>query len=223
MCAISNKALSQEKIIPEWTIPKGIALVYPDRLKDNPEDNLKKSELIPFYYSFIQAIIDNADISQLTIIHRPGLKENLAKTFKSSRMNINLIEIGYVQDIWIRDWAPIAMSKSFAFKAKYFPQYFKPNEEWFAKQDDNAGTELVSKFLNIKIQKLAFNNEEIILDGGNFIHNGKGIGITTKRILEDNSLSNDEIKQTFKEQLDITKLIIVDPEPYDKTGHILME
>ncbi len=200
------------QIRPEWTMPKGVALVYPDKLPDN------RNKLIVFYDSFIRAILDNSDIDELTIIHRPRLKEKLSKKFPSDK--VNLIEISYVQDIWIRDWAPVATTIDKAIKAYYSPQYFAQHEKQYAYQDDKAGTELTKK-LKISVSNLTCNNQQLILDGGNFVHNGNGIGITTNRIITDNeSISIDEIQEIFKEQLGILKLIIVPVEPGDETGHV---
>jgi len=207
---IKNK--TSVKIIPEWTTPKGVALVYPEKLPDN------RDKLIKFYDSFIQTILDSSDLSEVTILHRPGLKEMLTKKFQSDR--INLIEISYVQDIWIRDWAPLATTTDKVIKAYYSPQYFAQHNKQYAHQDDKAGIE-ITKILKINVTNLTCLNQRLILDGGNFIHNGNGIGITTNRIIADNeSLSIDEIRKTFSKQLGISKLIIVPVEPGDETGHV---
>lgn len=214
------QAQNKIQLIPDWTIPKGIALVYPEKLPESPSEKIKKKDLIEFYDNFIKNIIDNAEISEVTIVHRIGLKEKLTKLFPSTK--IKLVQINSVQDIWIRDYAPIATTTNHnSIKASYNPLYFQKNEKLYAQQDDTVGRVLAEKYLNMKITDLVCNSNKVILDGGNFIHNGNGIGITTNRIIADNEwLSIDEIHNTFKEQLGISKLIIIPVEPGDETGHI---
>lgn len=219
---ISAPIQAQNKIqlIPDWTMPKGIALVYPEKLPESRKEKIKKKDLIAFYDSFIQKIIDSSEISELTIVHRIGLKEKLSKLFSSAK--IKLFQMKDVQDIWIRDYAPIATTTNHnAVKASYYPQYFSKTDKIYAQQDDTTGQVLAKTYLKIKITDLVFNSNRVVLDGGNFIHNGNGIGITTNRIIADNEwLSIDEIHKAFKEQLGISKLIIVPVEPGDETGHI---
>lgn len=216
-----SKEMKNIKLIPEWEKPKGVALVYPEKLPENPEETIKKNDLLKFYDVFIQEIIDKADISEITVIHRRGLKEKINK-FKSNRIEIKPFEIGYVQDIWIRDWAPIAQTtiKS-VIKANYFPSYFASGDKWYAEQDHNSGIKLATEHLGMNVKNLLLAQEELVLDGGNFIHNGNGVGITTNRIITDNeSYSIKEIRDVFKKQMGISKLIIVPVEPGDITGHI---
>lgn len=206
------------------SLKNNVALVYPEKLPDN------RNVLISFYDSFIMELLNDSDLNELTIIHRLGLKEKLHEKFLSNK--VNLIEQNCVQDIWLRDYAPIYINKETVFKALYNPSYFHENNKktqyadkektifYYASLDEKTGVEL-AKELQINIANLINNNQRIILDGGNFIHNGNGIAITTNRIIADNeSLSIEEIRKTFKEQLGISKLIIVPVEPGDETGHV---
>jgi len=196
-----------------------VAIVYPEKL---PE---KRGVLIPFYYEFINLLIDSKEISEITIIHRSGLKENLQNKFQSSK--IHLIEINTVQDIWIRDFAPFYIKDSVAYKGIYNPSYFLEKNKktlflddsktifYYASFDDNAG-KIIAEQLGFSVIDVG-----ITIDGGNFIHNGAGVGITTNRIISENeSMSIQEINNFFKEKIGINKLIILPVEPGDETGHI---
>jgi agmatine deiminase len=198
---------------------KNIALVYPEKLPEN------RKELVEFYFYFINILIESPEVNEITIIHRRGLKESLIKDFTSSK--IRLIEINTVQDIWIRDYAPFYWDGTTAFKGIYNPSYFiekngktlysnkNPSIFYYAEFDDKVGSEL-AKLLNINTKKI-----DLIIDGGNFIHNGKGIAITTNRIISENeSLSIQQIKDIFKKELGMSKIIILPVEPGDDTGHI---
>ena len=209
----SNNLLSQAADLTK------VALVYPEKLPDN------RNKLIPFYDEFINLLIQEQELKEVTIIHRSGLKEKLQKKFPTSK--IRLIEINSVQDIWIRDFAPFFIKDSIAYKGRYNPSYFiEFNKKtafldddktifYYASFDDMAG-KTIPKQLDFTVKNVA-----ITIDGGNFIQNGVGIGITTNRIISENeSLSIQEIQDFFKEELGIIKLVILPVEPGDETGHI---
>jgi agmatine/peptidylarginine deiminase len=62
---------------------------------------------------------------------------------------------------------------------------------------------------------------EIVLDGGNFIHNGQRTAITTNRIIADNeNLFVQQIRDVFWMRLNIENLLIIPVEPGDRTGHV---
>lgn len=196
-----------------------IAIVYPEKL---PE---KREILTSFYDEFLQLLINSKEISEITIIHRQGLKEKLIKAFPSTK--VKLFEYSSVRDIWIRDFAPFLIIDSIAYKGIYNPSYFMETNRktsflddektifYYASFDDNVGRKIA--------EQLGFivRNVSITIDGGNFIHNGSGIGITTNRIVSENeSMSIQEINDFFKENFGIKKLIILPVEPGDETGHI---
>jgi agmatine deiminase len=217
--AQSEKRLKQyqssflKHITPEWTTPKGIVLVYPEKLP------LNRSVLTDFYNVFIQKLIDEVAIEQIFIIHRPSLKEKLNKLFHNSQKLI-FFESSSVQDIWVRDFAPIFKNKQKVVKALYNPSYFKKEHEKYAEFDDKLGIEL-AKELGYIVKRLESKNKKLALDGGNFVHNGKGTAIVSNRVIGDNETwSIQEVEKLFLNKLNISNLIFVPVEPDDFTGHI---
>ncbi|MGD1702504.1 agmatine deiminase family protein [Dapis sp. BLCC M229] len=62
---------------------------------------------------------------------------------------------------------------------------------------------------------------DIELEGGNFVHNGKGTAIVTEKLYAQNpQKSKEEINQLIKEKTSIEKLVVVPKQPGDMTGHI---
>lgn len=58
-------------------------------------------------------------------------------------------------------------------------------------------------------------------DGGNFTHNGAGTGIATRRILKDNpGMTEAAIRRIMLKELGIERLVLIDEEPGDVTGHV---
>ena len=76
---------------------------------------------------------------------------------------------GFIPDIWIRDFAPIVTPKGL-FKFRYEPNYLPQK---------HAGQ--VDKSIRIFCQKLDLQAENmpLILDGGNFVFNGKDKAVIT--------------------------------------------
>lgn len=195
----------------DFSFDNKVAIVYPELL---PE---KRYDLISFYDSFIETLLREECVTELLIVHRPGLKEKLNKKFASNKLKF--LQTKDVQDIWIKDWAPILTSGN-AVKAFYSPNYFDQKEKKYAHLDDMVGFELI-KFLNKDEIKLSCNNKRLILDGGNLIQNGQGLAITTNRIIAENeSCSINQIQEIFKKRMGIDRLIFVPVEPGDVTGHV---
>jgi agmatine deiminase len=203
---------SRFKPIPEFQKPKGVAVVYPKGLPTG------RDELIGFFDSFVDLLIRKAELSEIAILYRRGLKKELTRKFPDKR--IRFIAIPSLQDIWIKDWAPIAISSDRAIKAHYHPAYLSQGDHRWAEGDDRSGFELC-KTLGLRVIPLEVAGHEIVLDGGNFIHNGQGTAITTNRIIADNeNLFVQQIRDAFRMRLNIENLLIIPVEPGDRTGHV---
>jgi agmatine deiminase len=117
--------------------------------------------------------------------------------------------------IWLRDYLPIVTyvnGKRYIAKAIYKPSYMYVEE---SKPLNSAGREIPAKL------GLRFSELPLIWDGGNLTHNWKGIGIITKRLLKDNKKFNErQIRYLLKKHLGLRKIIFIDEEPFDKTGHV---
>ncbi|MBL7113079.1 MAG: agmatine deiminase family protein [Bacteroidales bacterium] len=212
---VMTTTLNSQNIIPEWKEPKGLVLVYPKDLR---------SSLTTCYKELIKSVLASTKLSELTLIVRPTAKKEI-ETFclsLNTQTKIRFFETDKVQDIWARDFCPIYFSNQTVCKALYNPSYFNKNQiSKYADPDEQTGIELAN-FLNLKVKYfLQSGKDNLILDGGNFIHNGQGIAIVTNRVIADNeTLSIDYIREIFKTQLNISDLILVPVEPGDETGHI---
>ena len=210
MLTIKNNS---QNINPEWKEPKGLVLVYPKDIRN---------KLVNVYKEFIKVVTKETKIPEITLIVRPtaikDIDNYIIKCNLNIQTNIHYFETESVQDIWVRDFAPIYFSNGIVFKALYKPSYFKEKEiNKYAELDNQTGLDLAN-YLELKINTERSN---LILDGGNFINNGQGSAIVTNRVIRDNeTLSICEIKHIFKKQLNISNLIFLPVEPSDMTGHI---
>lgn len=204
-----------QNIIPEWEKPKGLVLVYPKDLR---------SSLTTCYKELIKSVLTSTKVRELTLIIRPTAKVEIERFIQSlnSEAVIRLFETNQVQDIWARDFCPIYFTNNTVCKGLYNPSYFSKGQIIkYADPDEQTGIALAN-FLELQIkyfQKAGKDN--LILDGGNFIHNGQGSAIVTNRVIADNqNLSIERIREIFKTQLNISNLIFAPVEPGDETGHI---
>ncbi|MCX6162886.1 MAG: agmatine deiminase family protein [Ignavibacteriae bacterium] len=195
------------KAIPEWETPKDIYLVNPDcipasRRNDRYEKicNLYK-KLVYCFPGYINVNIFGDSIS-------PGA--NITVPTEQFKL-INLS----VDNIWIRDWAPFLArdeaGNSVLMKFIYEPFYQSKSES----ENGNESAKWLVCFLHLEMYLVP-----LIVDGGNFTHNGEGIGIVTNRVISDNEYySIKEIEDIFSKYLGIDKLIFIPVEPGEETGH----
>jgi agmatine deiminase len=200
-------------IVPEWANPSAIALVWPEHLPSGVGSRIKS-----FYRDFIRLLL-REDISILLLYCESLDLPKLKNLF--SQDNITFHYEPKVADIWIRDFGPLFFEdngKLRPIKTLYQPSYAYSAEEvnWFGR-NNKVGFELTKQVPD----KVELNGDELILDGGNLIHNGCGTGIVTNRVFSDNEhLFEHEIRSVFREKLGIDELHIIPSEPGDNTGHI---
>jgi agmatine deiminase len=195
------------KAIPEWEKPKSVFFVYPEQLP-RLRYKIGRFQLAELYDDLIRTM---PDYIQINIIIK---SKTIEEKFDYSYPKMKMIYLPSVQDIWIRDWAPILAKdesgNTTGIKFNYSPAYLTKSEP----KDDNTGK------LLIQYLKMPFAEVSLVLDGGNFAYNGNGIGIVTNRVVSDNeNLSIKEIKDIFKQNLGIEQLIFIPVEPGDETGH----
>ncbi|NQY68853.1 MAG: hypothetical protein HRT72_14155 [Flavobacteriales bacterium] len=98
-------------------------------------------DLVPFYDNYIEAFATNAGVPKLIIVHSPEAKKELAGKFSSKGVQVELLELKEVRDIWIKDWAPLSVSLDNYVKFKYALSYLKDNIE-SSILNDSAGVKL---------------------------------------------------------------------------------
>ncbi len=159
------------------------------------------------YWQVLQELIvniinyTNAQILLLycgKIYTKQKLKDN-SKFFDKYKNRIQIIQMQNLDSVWVRDFMPIGIADNKALKALYYPTYYederfdgKEGDRKYAKNADNVGTSL-TKVLRYTLQNLKFRQKDIILDGGNFIHNKK-IGFISARVLTENFYLNNKIE-----------------------------
>ena len=116
-----------------------------------------------------------------------------------------------VEDIWIRDLAPVVPSRQVKFT--FLPTYLSKSTAKFI--DRSFETWLANLDLSYGVKS------DLVLDGGNVVDNAAGSrAIITSRVLTDNPhLPRDELHDQLRRVLGVDQLAIIDEIPGDTTGH----
>jgi agmatine deiminase len=208
-------AENQKQLLPDWEKCKSVFFVWPEHLDAGVGSLMKKD-----YLNLIHKIIRHS-----------GKKIKLLTTLEPSHLRekydfIKRIEIiqAPVNDVWIRDYAPLQLKengKICLVKPSYNPFYLQNKEDRKYAEAGNKLSEFFGALTNKSLTNVYGNFSEFKLDGGNIITNGKGLGISTNRVIAENeTMLIRDIKETFRRDMGITKLLIVPTEPNDFTGHI---
>lgn len=194
--------------IPSWADILALVLVWPSECG--------RAVLVDGHAKFILALPAEQKVLLVLRADNEKKKEKIRRTLQNRR-GVDFIVLPTVKDIWICDWAPLQTQSEgnrIGMKTTYNPRYLGVDPT-FASGDDTAGLALMDKCAMDSISM------PIVLDGGNFTHNGNGIAIVTERIREDNhSYSDAELRELFQRFLGIDKLLIIAEEPGDETGHV---
>lgn len=117
---------------------------------------------------------------------------------------------GSVPDIWIRDFAPVRTAAG-TFKFRYQPAYLRRQDALSIERG------FMHWFRSVGLEASPL---DLILDGGNFVYNGRDSAIITERVLEDNpARTRAEIHRNIQTELQLEHLAIIPEGPREKTGH----
>ena len=136
-----------------------------------------------------------------------GCHSDIFQRLKSTLEKHHEVRVLDLPDIWIRDFAPFFTDK------KPIPLLYKPPNQSFQKSE-HIQSECLKYFPDFPIPL------SVRFDGGNLITNRQGIGIATKKPLELNHLSQDQMNQLMAELFDIKQMVWLPCETGDKIAHI---
>ena len=191
-------------LIPEWETDT-VTLVLPNIFMEYYNETIKELEV--FYAEFL---IEIAKYDRVICIV-PDL-EHANKMVQLTGLNLSNFRISDLEDIWIRDFAQVQSTQNY-LKFIYQPSYDE------RETCNRIEKEIRKYFYNFIQEDVKF--IDLKLEGGNFIHNGKGTAIVTDKLYYQNpDKTPEEINQLIKETTLIEKLVVVPTQPGDMTGHI---
>ncbi len=193
-------------LIPEWKTDT-VTLVLPNVLMEYYNEYL--TELDNFYANFLIEIAKYDRVICLVID-----QAHADKMVKLTDLDPSIFKIADVEDIWIRDFAPIQSDRGF-LKFIYQPEY---DDQLDCEDIEDSFMNYFNKSIDSSVNKSFI---DLKIDGGNFSHNGKGTAIVTEKLYSQNShKTKEEIHQIIKAKTSIEKLVVVPIQPGDITGHI---
>lgn len=181
---------------------KTLIVLSAPSIKDNYYAS-KLTDIIDYMSNFANQVIGKDEVVILVDAHTRPLFEG--------KVPSNILLPANIDDIWIRDFAPVLPSKQIKFK--FSPSYHRKQT---SKQIDNS---FEHWFQQNGLHYQAKSN--IILDGGNVVDNASGTRvIVTDRILYDNpTLTKSTAKDQLKQLLGVQEVAIIREPPDDTTGH----
>lgn len=195
-------------LIPDWDTD-GVILVLPSAFMNYYNEFLAELEL--FYADFLVEIAKHDWVT--CIVPNQAYVEKMVRL---TGLNEKKFDIALVEDIWVRDFAPIQSEQCY-IKFVFNPTYeSKSNNEFIDKSFMDYFCLSKVKDYDVDIMHL-----DLRLEGGNFTHNGKGTAIVSEKLYSQNrNKSKEEIERLLRDKLFIEKLVVVPTEPGDRTGHI---
>ncbi len=114
-----------------------------------------------------------------------------------------------VYDIWIRDFSPLFPANPTKFV--FAPDYLRKR---ISKEIDDSFRAFT------QAAELNYPANDLVIDGGNFVHNGLDKAVFTERVFSDNpGMAPQEIETALKEALGLDEIAFIPEEAGDTTGH----
>lgn len=179
--------------MPDW-LTTTVLLVDPTSFPDHCRSG---RDLRPTYRALIR-ILQNTGAPFILIGNKRA--ERLAEPF-------HLIES--IPNIWIRDWGPV-VGTSAVHAFRYDPDYAKGE---YSPAKVRHAQQAVADLIGKPLQRV-----DLVLDGGNLVHNGR-IAIVTEKVFRENpDLSHAQIAERIR-SLGFKRVVFIPNEPGDVVGH----
>ncbi|MCP4603328.1 MAG: agmatine deiminase family protein [Proteobacteria bacterium] len=158
-------------------------------------------DIIAYDITFANSVAGNDNIIIL-------MDEDTLPYFKGQVPEDVLLQ-GDVYDIWIRDFSPLFPPNPSKFV--YSPDYL----------EDQVSQEIDASFCAFtRAVGLSYPTSDLVIDGGNFVHNGVDKAVFTERVFSDNlGATPQEIETVLKETLGLREIAFIPEEVGDTTGH----
>lgn len=115
-----------------------------------------------------------------------------------------------LEDIWLRDFAPVKPQKPLRFRYTAAGQ----------NGDQRVAGEVQRQFSRvIRSQRLTTDKARYLLDGGNIVSDGTGKVVVTERFLKDNLISRERGIAILKRVLKAAQVAIIEPDDPDGLAH----
>lgn len=145
--------------------------------------------------------------SRLLARRYPALCGRVRRVIQDHGVQVRFLE--GTADVWIRDYAPIQITKKRFVKFHYIPDYLRGCKHLITK-DEICG----------QLQELGeINHSDLVVDGGNIVVARTRVILTEKVFWENPKWKRTQVRKHFQETFHNRTCIIVPTEPLDPIGH----
>lgn len=203
MSEIAASDASAARPVPDWQTGR-VTLVLPTAEMYAYNAELAALELL--YADLVRELSLREDVACLV----PAAPD-AEKMARLSGLSPECFPVVRLPDIWVRDFAPVAALPA-SVKFRYRPLY----------SDAKLNAAIDEAFLAY-LDKIGapVRLDDLVLEGGNFVHDGAGTGIVTEKVFAVNrGLARSAVRERLREALGLQRLVLVPAEPGDRTGHV---
>jgi len=145
--------------------------------------------------------------SRLLAQRHRALFDGVSRVLEEHRIPVRFLE--GTADVWIRDYAPVQISKEHFVKFRYAPDYLRGCETLI------TGDEICGQLHELG----QIRRSELVVDGGNVVAARTRVILTEKIFRENPKWKRTELRQRFQQAFRNPTRIIIPGEPLDPIGH----
>ena len=188
------------ELVPDWDT-KRVLLVLPAAEMEAYAPLLP--DLERFYAAFMRELARYEDVACLV----PDAAR-AERMMRLSDLGPDHFPCARIPDIWIRDYAPICTRGSFV-RFRYDPP----------RVSKAVNREVTQSFAALlALRRVATQRETLALEGGNFVHNGAGVGLATRVLVARNR--GQRAAERMRHVLGLERLVLIPAEPGDRSDHV---
>lgn len=135
----------------------------------------------------------------------PGYTQIVAELEEKAKPYCSIIKLP-AKDVWMRDFCPVLTDKGGYVGFWYLPDYQGK------KHSIETQNSIIGVFKDIHYL-------DVIMDGGHFVYNGKGVIMVSEKVLKLNTLNKDQITSVIQ-SVGFNKVVWLPYDPTEKTGHL---
>lgn len=181
---------------------------------------LSANELVHFhpelFATLVSRISDRAPV--VAIVAGPEQILNGREALEDAGVDRNRVHflVHQLDSMWIRDFGPIFIRRSDG-SGSIVDTYYSARDEVGSRPLDDQFPIVLANALELQCSYLP-----IALEGGNLVHNGKGLGISTLKLVDRNrfrNLGGEEFSGLMNSYFSLKMLTLVPSLPGEPTGH----
>jgi agmatine deiminase len=145
--------------------------------------------------------------SRLLAERYPRLCNRIRRVLQDNGIPVRFLEGS--ADVWIKDYAPIQVTKKRFVKFRYAPDYLRGCERLITKDEICGQLQVLGKI----------SHSDLVVDGGNIVAARMKVILTEKVFRENRKWKRTEVEKHFQDTLHNRSCIIIPTEPLDPIGH----